>query len=134
MHAKYNSLSEATRSLSQGPRQNVQLPATKTDQQPDLMSRLHTTTMSRHGLVIHDQVIVVNHHYGLERAYLSSHRPAHSPAGPDEARPAEPRSAHAVSPAPPTSAETAPAQTPRARARRRPSRRPRPTAPRRRPG
>src|ERR1700735_4174724 len=37
MHAKNNSLSEATRSLSQGPRQNVQLPATKTDPLPDLM-------------------------------------------------------------------------------------------------
>ena len=36
MHAKYNSLSEATRSLSQGPRQTFRLPATKTDQNPTL--------------------------------------------------------------------------------------------------
>jgi hypothetical protein len=37
MHAKYNSLSETTRSLSQGPRQTFTLPATKTDPKPDLM-------------------------------------------------------------------------------------------------
>jgi len=34
---EYNSLSEATRSLSQGPRQTFKLPATKTDPKPDLM-------------------------------------------------------------------------------------------------
>jgi hypothetical protein len=53
-HAKNNSLSETTRSLSQGPRQNKMLASTtKTDPKPDLMSRLYTLVAYRHRPLIH---------------------------------------------------------------------------------
>ena len=39
---------------------NVQLPATKTDPKPDLMSCLHTTVAYRHTPLIHETITVVN--------------------------------------------------------------------------
>src|SRR6202035_5592437 len=52
MHAKNNSLSEATRSLSQGPRQTFKPPATKTDPLPDLMFDRHSVRERPHGYLI----------------------------------------------------------------------------------
>ena len=111
MHAKNNSLSEATRSLSQGPRQNNVGVDHRDRPKPDLMSRLHTPVASRHRPLIHELAAVVNPgacDFNLGRA---ARRP------------------HAASPARPASGEMAPAGTPRGRARRHPSRPPRPAAP-----
>jgi hypothetical protein len=58
-HAKNNSLSKTTRSLSQGPRQNSWWSTTKTDPNPTLCSPAHPMARG-HRLLIHEVAAVVN--------------------------------------------------------------------------